>query len=111
MRHTAFFISCNLLHGTSNVQQTPHDRGELIEGNHVRPVARRAVGIGMRLEEQAVGAHGHGRAGQRFDHRPIAAGGRAQAAGSCTLCVASNTTGTPRLAFAGWLRMSFTSRP
>ena len=31
--------------------------------------------------------------------------------GSCTLCVASNTTGTPSDCICGMARMSFTSRP
>ena len=39
-----------------------------------------AIGLGMRFEEQAVGADGHRRAGQRLDHRAIAAGRRPQAA-------------------------------
>ena len=39
------------------------------------PSLRRGVGIGMGLEEQPVDAHRHGRAGQRFDHCPIPAGG------------------------------------
>ena len=70
-----------------------------------------AVGIGMGLEEQPVDAHGDGRPGQRLDHRAIAAGGRAKPPGSCTLCVASKTTGTPSACICGIDRMSFTSRP
>ena len=54
--------------------------GELVQRDHVGPVAGGGVGIGMGLEEQAVDAQGHGGPGQRLDHGPIAAGGGPQAA-------------------------------
>src|SRR4029077_10344283 len=42
------------------VQRDADDPSKLVQPNHVRPVGRRAVRIGVRFEEEAVGAGGGG---------------------------------------------------
>ena len=73
-------FSVNSFHRAADCQQASEQAGELVQRDHVGAVAGGGVGIGMRLEEQAVDAQGGGGPGQRLDHRPVAAGGRAQAA-------------------------------
>ena len=46
---------------------------EVIQGNHVRAVARGAVGIFMTLDEEGVDADGRGRPGQIGDELPVSA--------------------------------------
>src|SRR5256885_11493871 len=43
------------------------DAGQLVQRDHVRPVGRRAVWIGMRFEEEAVGPRGGRGVEQRRD--------------------------------------------
>jgi len=38
-----------------DLYRQPHDARQLVERHHVRPVGWRAGGIGVRLEEKAIG--------------------------------------------------------
>ncbi len=62
----------------------------------------------MRLHEDARDAGGDRRAREHRHHFALAAGRRAEAAGICTECVASNTTGHPVLRMIASERMSET---
>src|SRR5467141_1228980 len=47
-----------LAHAMPHVHRESHDAGELVERDHVRSVGRRPGGIGVGLEEKAIGAGG-----------------------------------------------------
>src|SRR6266702_2676330 len=55
-----------------HVERHADDRAQLVERDHVGPVGRRTVGIGVRLEEEPVGTGGRGRVQQRRDELPQA---------------------------------------
>ena len=74
-----------------------HQLVQLVERPLGRRIARRVAGIGMGLEEEAVGAGGGRGAQQRRDELAQAAARAARALpGCCTLWVASKITGAPR---------------
>src|SRR5262245_24393098 len=73
--------SMQLLHGFAEFANALKQSAKLVQWNHIRSVARRAVGVGVRFEEKSVNADRSGRAGQRLDHRAVAARGAAQPAG------------------------------
>src|SRR6267378_1979034 len=56
-----------------HVHGEPDDGRKLVQRDHVRPVGRRARGIGMRLEEETVGARRRGGVEQRRNESPLAA--------------------------------------
>ena len=62
----------------------------------------------MHFDEHGVHAGGHGGARQRLDELRLAAGRCPAAPGSCTLCVASKTTGQPDSRMIARPRMSTT---
>src|SRR5690606_26634370 len=68
------------LHGMSNLEDTVEDSGKLVQRNHIRAVARGAIGVGVGFKEESVNSHRHGGSGQRFDHFPAATRCRAEAA-------------------------------
>lgn len=74
------FSSLQFVDRPAKRQQPAEQSGKLVQGDHVRSVAGRGLGLGMGFKEQSVGADCHRGAGQRLDHRAVAARGGPQAA-------------------------------
>src|SRR5690554_489868 len=64
---------CELVEGDERFQQI----AELVQGHHIRTVARRPVGVLMHLHEDGSNSHGHGAPSQHRNKLPLAARGGA----------------------------------
>ena len=96
-------------HGVDALQRPPQ-RAELVEAQRVGPVGKRSARELHALRTKtSIGARGDRGLRQSSDELRLAARGRSRRLpGSCTLCVASKTTGQPKSRIMASDRMSTT---
>src|SRR5262249_14458172 len=94
----------------ANLDQATQQRSKITEGNHIRSIARRTVGIGVRFAKQSINAERHRSSGKRFDHRAVAARRTAEAAWFLyAVCSVENDGHAKRLHL--WNRLEIVDEP